>query len=191
MYTPESDPQTDVFYVDALWTTCSGTWLAQPADFAERERIDQAVRAVKEQRKLAMEYYANPRAAKQFALDLFQRPEFAPLHLSDELVAKMLAKVGEPPVVEQADDPAFAQYLNRAVLSIANSKVRRHLANQLRRFLPQFVAAEQWREAIAIDNNAFRTSLGNEASPFLVQMAFSGLVRYYETQPANTDTPAS
>ncbi len=191
MYTPDSDPQSNVFYVDALWTTCAGTWLAQPADVAERERIDRAVQAVKEQRKLAMEFYADPRAAKQFALELFQRPEFAPLHLSDELVQMMIERAGEPPVVTDADDPAFAHYLNRAVLSIANSKVRRHLANQLRRLLPQFVAAQQWREAIAIDTNAFRTALGNEASPFLVQMAFSGLVRYYEAMPANTDTPAS
>ncbi|NJL35215.1 MAG: hypothetical protein HC893_16885 [Chloroflexaceae bacterium] len=103
------------------------------------------------------------------------------MHLGDELVARMIEQVGEPPVVNDPDDPAFANYMRRAVLSIANSKVRRHLADQLRRYLPMFVESERWREAIAIDNNAFRTSLGNEVSPFLVQMALSGLVRWYET----------
>ncbi len=195
MYTPEPDQQRDVFYSEAQWTTCAGTWLAQPADLAEREAIDRAAQALKEQRKLALEFYRDPLAAKQFGLELFSQPAFTPLHLSDALIEKLIANVGEPPIVESPDDPAFANYLRTGVLSIANSKVRRHLAHQLRRFLPQFVQAEQWTAAIAIDNNAFRTSLGNEASPFLVQMTLRGLARYYGAlEPSaannnNTPTP--
>jgi hypothetical protein len=46
--------------------------------------------------------------------------------------------------------------------------------------LPQFTEAERWREAVAIDYSAFRTSLGNEVTPYLAQMALAGLADYYD-----------
>lgn len=166
-------------YVASL-TACEGTWLAQPPDAAEQQRIDAACKAVREQRRLAREFYDHIREARIFSLELFRREEFAPLHLSNRLIEQILDAVGEPPVVEDRDDPAFARYMRRAVLSIATARMRRDLAAQVRRFLPHYVETEQWKEAVAIDGNAFRTSLGNEVSPFLVQMTLGGLARWYE-----------
>ena len=89
--------------------------------------------------------------------------------------------MGEPPLVQDQGDPAFTDYLRRAVMSVATSRMRSALASQLRRFLPQFVEAGRFKEAVAVDYNSFRTSLGNDISPFLVQMTLQGLARWYET----------
>jgi hypothetical protein len=173
-------PSGTAYYYAATLTTCEGTWLALPPDAAEKQRIDAASQAVREQRKLAVEFYQDPRQAKIFSLELFRTEDFAPLHLNDTLIEQILSAVGEPPVVQDSDDPAFATYMRHAVLSIATARVRSALAGQLRRFLPGYVAGEAWHKAIAVDNNAFRTALGNEVSPFLVQMTLGGLARWYE-----------
>lgn len=162
-------------------TRCAGTWLAEPPDPAEQERIAEASRRVQQQRAVAAEFYRDMEAASEFCIKLFRGEEFAPLHFSDELVEQMIARVGKPPLVESDQEHLFADYLRRAVLSVASPNVRRLLAAQLRRYLPRYVEAERWKEAVAIDFNAFRTSLGNEVSPFLAQMALAGLADYYET----------
>jgi hypothetical protein len=171
-------------YAAAALTTCADTWLAHAPDAAERQRIDAACKQLREQRRLAVEFYNDPLAARIFSLELFREEHFAPLHLSERLIAQILRHVGEPPVVEDENDPAFSNYMRQAVLAIASSRVRREMAAQLRRFLPQYVQAERWQAAIAIDNNAFRTALGNEVSPFLVQMTLGGLVRWYDQHAA-------
>ncbi|NJM05424.1 hypothetical protein HC891_03220 [Candidatus Gracilibacteria bacterium] len=164
----------------ARLTRCAGTWLELPPDETEQKRILDAAREVKSQRVIALEFYRDPIATNTFSIELFRQPEFAPLHFSDELVAKILEKVGEPPVVAEEDSLEFSAYLRDAVLAVALPNPRRALAGQLRRLLPQFVAAKQWREAVAIDYNAFRTALGHEVSPFLAQMALAGLAHWYE-----------
>jgi hypothetical protein len=168
------------YYYAATLTACEGTWLALPPDAAEKQRIDAASQAVRDQRKLAVAFYQDPRQAKIFSLELFRGEAFAPLHLNDTLIEQILSAVGEPPIVQDSDDPAFATYMRHAVLCIATARVRSALAGQLRRFLPGYVASEEWHKAIAVDNNAFRTALGNEVSPFLVQMTLGGLARWYE-----------
>ncbi len=162
------------------FTTCQGTWLEHAPDTDEQQRIDQASRALRQQRREALAFHQDAETAHLFSLDLFRGPEFAPLHLSDNLIVQILDRFGAPPLVEVADDPAFAVYLRNAALSVATGQVRRVLAAQLRRFLPQYVAAQEWRKAVAIDYNAFRTALGNELSPFLAQMTLEGLARWYE-----------
>ena len=64
---------------------------------------------------------------------------------------------------------------------MAQPNTRRLLAAQLRRYLPRYVEAGQWREAVAIDYSAFRTALGNEVTPFLAQITLAGLADYYDT----------
>ncbi|HMQ34514.1 MAG TPA: hypothetical protein PKD53_27505, partial [Chloroflexaceae bacterium] len=105
---------------------------------------------------------------------------FQPLHFADELVELMIARRGEPPVVGEGEGEIFSNYLRDAVLAVALPNTRRFLAAQLRRTLPAYVEAGQWREAVAVDYSAFRTSLGNEVTPFLAQMALAGLAAYYE-----------
>jgi hypothetical protein len=174
-----TSPASDYYYAASL-TACARSWLEHAPDADEYQRIEHACQEVRQQRKIAVEFHKDPRSAKIFSLELFQRQEFQPLYLSDRLIEQILSTVGEPPVVEDQANPAFANYMRRAVLSIATSQVRRHMAGQLRRFLPGYVSAGQWKEAVAIDYNAFRTALGNEVSPFMVQMTLGGLTRWYE-----------
>lgn len=166
----------------ASLTACEGTWLERPPDAGEQRRIEAALKALREQRKLSIAFHQDPTAANVFSIELFRGEEFAPLQLEDWLVDNMIDSRGEPPVPATGEEQIFSDYLREAVLSIASPQVRRALAGQLNRFLPGYVEAGKWKEAIAIDYNAFRTSLGNEVSPFLAQMALAGLARYYEAE---------
>lgn len=172
-------------------TRCAGTWLEQEPDTAEQQRIAEAQRLLREQRTAAAELHRDAEAANAFCIELFRSPTYAPLHLSDQLVEQIVARVGEPPVVAEGDEAQFSDYLRSAVLAVALPNTRRLLAAQLRRFLPQYVEAGQWREAAAVDHSAFRTSLGNEVTPFLAQMALAGLADYYDAHDDEGDEPAA
>jgi hypothetical protein len=163
-----------------LLTRCAGTWLAQPADQAEQARIAAAGRQLRDKRAIALELHRDEEALNAFCIELFREDTFAPLHLGPLLISKMIAQVGEPPVVGEDETPVFSDYLHRAVLSVAVPNTRRFLASQLRRVLPTYTETGRWREAVAIDYSAFRTSLGNEVTPFLAQMALAGLADYYD-----------
>jgi hypothetical protein len=165
----------------ARLTRCAGSWLEHEPDEAEQRRIAEAQLRLREQRAAAAQLHADGVAANAFCIELFRDESFAPLHLSDELVEQMIRRVGEPPVVDQGEETRFSDYLRSAVQSVALPNTRRLLAAQLRRYLPRYVEAGQWREAAAIDYSAFRTSLGTEVTPFLAQMALAGLADYYET----------
>lgn len=169
-------------------TRCGGTWLEQEPDSAEQKRMAEAQRLLSQQRAASAELHRDAEAANAFCIELFRDAAFAPLHFSDELVGQMIAQAGEPPVVDEGQEALFSEYLRRAVLSVSLPNTRRLLAAQLRRYLPRYVEAGQWREAAAIDYSAFRTSLGNEVTPFLAQMALAGLADYYdahdEAEPA-------
>ncbi|MFV9505740.1 MAG: hypothetical protein AB4911_14385 [Oscillochloridaceae bacterium umkhey_bin13] len=165
----------------ARLTRCAGTWLEHEPDAAEQERITAALQQLKEQRAVAVAFHKDPEAAKRFCIELFREPNFAPLAFSEELVAAMIASQGEPPVVDEAHETEFSDYLRDAILIVALPNTRRALAAQLRRFLPHYTEAGQWQAAIAIDHSAFRTSLGNEVTPYLAQIALAGLAAYYET----------
>lgn len=169
-------------------TRCAGTWLERQPDEAEQRRIAEAARLLKEQRAVAVEFHRDPDAANEYCLELFRGEAFQPLHLADELVELMIARKGEPPIVGEGEGEIFSNYLRDAVLAVALPNTRRFLAAQLRRLLPQYVEAGQWRAAVAIDYSAFRTSLGNEVTPFLAQMALAGMAAYYETH--EEDDPA-
>jgi hypothetical protein len=176
-------PYEDTDYVSRL-TRSEGTWLAVPPDEVEDKRLNRAASLLRDQRAIALEFHRDGEAVKAFSIELFRGEAFAPLVFSNQLVEKMIAAVGEPPVVDESESDQFSAYLQQAVLAIATPTVRRGLARQLRRMLPQFVEAGQWKEAVAIDYNAFRTSLGNEVSPFLAQMALAGLAAYYDEHEA-------
>lgn len=164
-------------------TRCADTWLATPPDAEEQARISAAAQLLTEQRSLSREMHRDEEAFNTFSLELFREATFAPLHLSAALVGKIIAKYGEPPIVEaEAEAASFSDYLRHAVHSIATPNNRRFLAVQLRRTLPIYTQAARWREAIAIDSNAFRTSLGHEVTPFLAQMTLAGLADYYAAE---------
>lgn len=171
-------------------TRCAGTWLEREPDSNEQGRIAAASRLLKEQRAVAVAFHKDPEAANAFCLELFRGETFHPLHFSDALVEQMIALKGEPPIVDEGEGEIFSTYLRDAVLAVALPNTRRFLAAQLRRTLPQYVEAGQWREAVAIDYSAFRTSLGNEVTPFLAQMALAGMAAYYETHEEEDEPPA-
>jgi hypothetical protein len=162
-------------------TRCGGTWLEQPPDEAEQRRIADSSRLLKEQRAIAVEFHKDPDTANTFCLDLFRSEPFQPLHFADALVEQMIKQQGEPPIVAEGEGEIFSNYLRDAVLAVALPNTRRFLAAQLRRLLPVYAEAGQWKEAVAIDYSAFRTALGNEVTPFLAQMALAGMAAYYET----------
>jgi hypothetical protein len=169
-------------------TRCAGTWLEHAPDAAEQQRISEAARRLKEQRVHSLAFHRDPAAAQAFCIELFRDERFAPLHFSDELVTLMISLKGEPPVVSADEEQQFSDYLRDAVLAVALPNTRRLLAAQLRRMLPAYVEAAQWREAVAVDASAFRTSLGSEVTPFLAQMALAGLAAYYESHEEDETT---
>jgi hypothetical protein len=164
-------------------TRCAGTWLADPPDADEQARIAEAVRALNGQRALALELHRDPAALDAYCVELFRDPIFNPLHIGPEIIRRIIDKLGEPPVADESDPTAFSQYLQQAVLLFALPNPRRLLAAQLRRYLPRFTTAGDWKAAVAIDYSAFRTSLGNEVTPFLAQMTLAGLADYYDELP--------
>ncbi|WP_333691933.1 hypothetical protein, partial [Chloroflexus sp.] len=164
-------------------TRCAGTWLADPPDEAEQGRIAAAVRALTGQRALAIELHRDQAALDAYCIELFRDPMFDPLHIGPEVIRRIIARLGEPPLADGEDTAAFSAYLQQAVLSFALPNPRRLLAAQLRRYLPHFTEAGDWKAAIAIDYSAFRTSLGNEVTPFLAQMTLAGLADYYDELP--------
>ncbi|MEF3273550.1 MAG: hypothetical protein K6356_03990 [Chloroflexus sp.] len=164
-------------------TRCAGTWLAEPPDEAEQARIAQAVRALTGQRPLALELHRDQAALDAYCVELFRDPMFNPLHIGPEVIQRIIARLGEPPIADEADTATFSAYLQQAVLLFALPNPRRLLAAQLRRYLPRFTEAGDWKAAVAIDYSAFRTSLGNEVTPFLAQMTLAGLADYYDELP--------
>jgi hypothetical protein len=167
-------------YVAAL-TTCEGTWIERRPEVEEQREVVAAARVLIEKHlPIINEFKRDVTAANLYSLELFRDELFKPLHFEDWVVEQMIQAVGEPPIVESQDDPAFSAYLQRAVLSIGTSRFRSSLASQLRRFLPVLVKDERYRDAVCVDYNAFRTSLGNEVSPFLVQMTLQSMARWYE-----------
>jgi hypothetical protein len=168
-------------------TRCAGTWLEREPDRGEQRRIAEAQRQLSAQRSASAELHRDGDAANAFCVELFRNEIYGPLHFSDELVEQMIARVGEPPVVDEGNEAEFSDYLRRAVLAVALPNTRRLLAAQLRRYLPQYVEAGRWKEAAAIDYSAFRTSLGNEVTPFLAQMALAGLADYYDAHDEEGD----
>ncbi len=172
----------------ASLTRCEGAWLERAPDSAELRRIDAAAKALREQRRIALEFHRDPHAAKVFSIELFRTDDFAPMHLEDWLIERIIERFGDPPVVEEeGEEAAFSQYLRQGVLAIATSRLRSALAAQLRRYLPRYAEAKRWKEAIAIDSNAFRTALGNEVSPFLVQMTLAGLADWYDAYESGAE----
>ncbi|MCS6841128.1 MAG: hypothetical protein NZ699_06525 [Roseiflexus sp.] len=164
----------------ATVSNCEGTWLERPPDAEEQAKIDAAGRVLRRFRLEALQLGADQDAFNRFSLEIFRDERFKPLHFSDDLIEMILDEIGEPPVVEDENDPSFTNYLLRALGVVASSRVRRVMAEQARRFLPQYVDAGQYKEALAIEHNCYMTVMSNAATPLLVQMLVSGLARYYE-----------
>jgi hypothetical protein len=164
----------------ASLTACEGTWLERPPSGEELARIAAARKELEKHRVEAAALGADQEATNRLSLEVFRDERFTPLHFDDWVIESVLKQHGEPPIVEDDSDPAFSNYLRAAVGTIASARVRRALAEQVRRFLPQYVEAGQIREALAIEHNAYLTVMSEQVTPLLVQMLVGGLARWYE-----------
>ncbi len=133
----------------ASLTTCEGTWLERRPDLAEQQRVAAAISRLHQERAAILEFKRDEQAVNLYSLELFRGSDFAPLHLDAWVIEQMIGAVGEPPIVESQDDPAFADYLRRAVLAVVGSRMRSALAGQLRRLLPQYVDAGRLKDAMS------------------------------------------
>ncbi|HNP71643.1 MAG TPA: hypothetical protein PLO33_16100 [Kouleothrix sp.] len=172
-------------------TACEGTWLERMPSDEEHARIRAAQKLLEGHRAAAAELSANEERMQRFSLEVFRDERFTPLHFDDWVVAAVLEKFGEPPVSEDPGDTAFTDYLRAAVQSVASARVRRALASQVLRFLPDYAEAGLVNEALAISYNAYTTVMSDANTPLLVQMLVGGLSRWYdevaEDEPAGAN----
>jgi hypothetical protein len=178
----------------ASLTASEGTFLERPPSVEEQQRINAAFQELKKHRTEADAFAADPEAANRASIELFRSPLFAPLQFEDWVVESLLESHGEPPVVEDDSDPAFSDWLRAAVLSIATSRVRRAIAEQVRRFLPTYIEAGQVKEALAIEYNAYLTVMSDAVTPLLAQMLVGALARWYDEHEEDEEevvSPAS
>ncbi|KAB8143860.1 hypothetical protein F8S13_08135 [Chloroflexia bacterium SDU3-3] len=168
-----------VEFVSGL-TACEGTWLERQPDKDEQQRVAAARQELAKHRDIAAELAKDEDAANRFSLQVLREDRFAPLYFEDWVVEQVIDGLGEPPVVESDDDPAFSNYLRAAVQGIASSRVRRALASQASRLLPGLVAEGKIREALAVEYNIFLTLMSEAITPLLAQMMVGGLARYYD-----------
>jgi hypothetical protein len=177
-------------FVAAL-TASEGTFLERPPTAEELQRIDAAFQELKKHRPEADAFAADPEAANRFSIELFRSPLFAPLQFEDWVVEPLLDKHGEPPVVEDDSDPAFSDWLRAAALDLATPRVRRAMAEQVRRFLPTYTQAGQIKEALAIEYNAYLTVMSEAVTPLLAQMLVGALARWYDEHEEDEEEIAS
>ncbi|MEN9933949.1 MAG: hypothetical protein RLZZ387_528 [Chloroflexota bacterium] len=164
----------------ASLTNSEGSWLERAPDAEEITRIQTADRMLRSFRVDAMQLGANQEEFNKFSLSVYRDPRWEPLYLDDWLIEGIIAEHGEPPVVEDEGDPAFSTYLLKALGSVASSRFRRAMAEQSRRFLPQYMQEGKIKEALAIEHNAYMTVMSDAATPLLVQTLVGGLARYYD-----------
>lgn len=180
------DRREEAGFVASL-TNCAGTWLEKAPAPAERTRIAAAHAELARHRSEAQQLAADESAMIHASLEIFRDPRFEPLQFDDWVVEQILDTLGEPPIVERDDDPAFSDYLRNAVGLVATARVRRAMAEQVRRFLPQYVEADQIRAALAIEHNAYMTVMSDAATPLLVQMTVGALARWYDEREASDE----
>lgn len=179
----------------AQLTACEGTELEHRPSSDELARIAAARRELDQYRSVAAAMSRDPNTLTRRGVEVFRAAHFAPLHFDDWVIEQVFEALGEPPVSEDPNDTAFSDYLRAAVETVASGRVRRALAEQVRRFLPQYVKAGLIEEAIIIEQNAYLTVMSNMVTPLLAQMMVGGLARWYdeheeENEEENQEQPA-
>ena len=174
----------------ASLTNCEGTWLEHQPSSEESERILAARKVLEKYRLEAQSIGTDIDETNRLSLMTLSDDRFTPLYFDDWVIAAILDRLGEPPIVEDESDPAFSTYLREAVLMIASSPVRRAMAEQVRRFIPAYIESGQIQEALLIEHNAYMTVMSEAVTPLLAQMLVGGLSRWYDEHDEEIDTAA-
>ena len=153
----------------ASLTASEGSWLEHMPSAEEQSQILSSSQMLRAFRLQAQELGSNPEEFNRLSLEMYRDPRWNVLHFEDWLIESILEEVGEPPIVSDNDDPAFSNYLLRALGVIATARVRRVLAEQSRRFLPQYVGEGKIREGLMIEHNAYMSVMSEAATPLLVE----------------------
>jgi hypothetical protein len=122
-------------------------------------------------------------AYHRLSLALFRHDRFRPLALDGWLIATVIDAIGEPPIVEDENDPAFTQYIRQGLGEIASARIRRAIAEQAQRFLPTLINENDVEGAVLLAQNTYMTLMSESTTPLLVQVMVSGLSAYYDELP--------
>ncbi len=188
----ERREQTDF---TARLTACEGTWREQRPAPEEQARITAARKQLEQYRSVANAMSRDPEMLTRRGVEVFRAAHFAPLHFDDWVIEQVFEELDEPPVSEDPNDTAFSDYLRSAVELVATAPVRRSMAGQVLRFLPQYVDAGLIEESLVIEQNAYLTVMSSMVTPLLAQMMVGGLARWYdeheeESEAENEEQPA-
>ncbi len=174
------DRRDAVGYTASL-THSLGTWLERAPTDEDALRLKQAEHLLRGLNIPPAELGANREDFNKFSLAVYREPRWEPLHVDDWVIEDIIEDLGAPPIVSDESDPAFTEYLLKSLSLMASARFRRALAEQSRRFVTEYVGEGRFKEALAIEHNAYLTVMSEAATPLLVQMLVGGLARYYET----------
>jgi hypothetical protein len=183
MNAPVRPPRRSTAYVHAAYTRCVGSWLEDAPSKEELASMRDAMEKARYYRETVKDAIPSLEAYNELSLALFRQDQFQALALDGWIIADIIDAIGEPPIVEDEADPAFTQYILAAVGTIASARIRRALAEQAQRYLPNLIAADDKVGAILLANNTYMTLMSESSTPLLVQCIVSGLSAYYDELP--------
>ncbi|MFM2310326.1 MAG: hypothetical protein RLY87_2448 [Chloroflexota bacterium] len=183
MTNPQRPARRSTAYTHAAYTRCVGTPIEHAPDAEEQTAVRAAMETARRERQTVQDSLTSVDAYHGQSLALYRDARFNALALDGWLIADVIDAIGEPPVVEDEDDPAFTQYIIRALDAIMSARIRRALAEQSQRFLPQLIAENNIEGAVLLANNAYMTLMSDAATPLMVQCMVSGLAAYYDELP--------
>jgi hypothetical protein len=183
MSAPARPARRSTAFVHAAYTRCAGSWLELAPTEAEAYKIRDAMEVARRSRDQVQESLTSLDAYHEQSLALFRHDRFRPLALDGWLIADVIDSIGEPPIVEDENDQSFTDYIIKAIGVIVSARIRRALAEQAQRYLPELVAEGELAGAVLLANNAYMTLMSESATPLLVQAMVSGLSAYYDELP--------
>jgi hypothetical protein len=175
----------------ASLTACEGSWIEHAPSPDEMAKIQSAAQMLRGFRLEAQQLGTDRVAFNQLSLEMYRDPRWNVLHFEDWVIESVLDEIGEPPIVVDNEDPAFSNYLLQALGVFAGARVRRVVAEQSRRFLPQYIGEGNIRAALTIEHNAYMTVMSEAATPLLVQMLVGGLARWYDEHEEEEPTASA
>jgi hypothetical protein len=183
MSAPIHPPRRSTAYTHAAYTRCAGTWIEHEPQKAELVALRDALEVARSSRNSVVANVPDVEAYHRLSLALFRHDRFRPLALDGWLIATVIDALGEPPIVEDENDPAFTQYIRQALGEIASARIRRAIAEQAQRFLPTLINENDVEGAVLLAQNTYMTLMSESSTPLLVQAMVSGLSAYYDELP--------